>query len=116
MLNSAPSLNLPHVPGVSWQAGSLPGPPRDARDAPRTAAPAEATPLGQPERPPKDGGPALKPVVYAAHFGEDGAGAALGVDLVGDDVGDGVDQGQVGEGLGEVAEMAAGVRVHLLRV
>jgi len=33
------SPRTPHVPGVSRQAGSLPGSPRDARDAPRPAVP-----------------------------------------------------------------------------
>ncbi len=55
--NHAPSLNLPHVPGVSWHAGSLPGPPRDARDAPRTAGAPRSTPgtkLGRTRAAPND--------------------------------------------------------------
>ena len=43
----------------------------------------------------------------AAHLGEDGGHAAVGALLVGDHVRDGVDQRQVGEGLGEVAEVPA---------
>src|SRR5262245_14054390 len=52
----------------------------------------------------------------AAHLAEDGRHPAVFALLVGDHVGDGVDQRQVGERLGEVAEVAAGVRLQLLRV
>ena len=50
----------PHVPGVSWQRRSLPGPPRDARDAPRTAAPPRIARTRHPRRP-SAGRPAPEP-------------------------------------------------------
>src|SRR5258705_12863587 len=50
------------------------------------------------------------------HLGKDRGGAAVLALLVGDHVGDGVDQGEVGEGLGEVAEVAAALGLQLLGV
>src|SRR3954467_5639026 len=51
-----------------------------------------------------------------AHLGEDGGVGAVLALLVGDHMGDRVDQGEVGEGLWEVAEVAARLRLQLLGV
>ena len=51
---------------------------------------------------------------HAAHLTEDGGEAVAVALLVGDHVGDGVDQRQVGERLREVAEMATGLGLQLL--
>src|SRR3954464_8918685 len=51
-----------------------------------------------------------------AHLGEDGGIGAVCALLVGDHVRDRVDQGEVGEGLREVAELAARLRLQLLGV
>ena len=53
-------------------------------------------------------------LAHAAHLAEDGGDAAVFALLVGDHVGDRVDQRQVGEGLGEVAEVAAALGLQLL--
>src|SRR5689334_18133327 len=58
----------------------------------------------------------LRVLADAAHLGEDRGEAVAVALLVGDHVGDGVDQRQVGEGLGEVAQMAAALRLELLGV
>src|SRR6476661_8543883 len=58
--------------------------------------------------------PLSDPLANPAHLAEDGGDAAVFALLVGDHVGNRVDQRQVGESLGEVAEVAAGLGLQLL--